>query len=83
MNPRQLAVSGVVMSGGLAAVNSLAHGHMPPLKVGVGVAVGGLLMAVLADFAPEVAAPLGALVLVGTVIRIGPDLFDRTRKALA
>ena len=68
---RSAALGCVIASGAIASVSSITAGHVPPLRVGVGVFVAGALLLALAGPAPELAAGFGALVLVGSVLRDG------------
>lgn len=78
MNESKAKTAIVASVGGaavLAVLDAVAHDKRPPLSVGVGAAVAGLMLLALAEAAPEVAAGLAVLLFVGSVLSNGSEAF--------
>lgn len=80
---KSVALGCVIGAGAIASVESLTKGELPPLRVGVGVIVGGVLLLALADPAPQLAAGFGALVLTGAILRDGIPAARQLQHAIA
>lgn len=65
----------LLVAGGSAAVGQLGQGHIPPVRIGVGVAVAGTLLLVVAQFAPQVAASFAVIVMITALLVSGGPAF--------
>lgn len=79
---KSAVLGSVLAAGALASVDSISHGKIPPLRIGVGVFVAGAMLLALAEVNPGLAAGFGGLVLVGAVLRDGIPAARRLDKAL-
>lgn len=79
---KSVALGCVIGAGAIASVSSISAGHLPPLRVGVGVFVAGAMLLALADASPQLAAGFGVLVLVGAVLRDGIPAARQLQKSL-
>jgi hypothetical protein len=61
---KQMILIALLVSGLMAASKDVFKGNMPKGRIFFGILVAGLLLSILAEFAPEVAGPLAALLLV-------------------
>lgn len=68
---QKFVVTSLVVTGGLAVVNSIAGGHVPPVRIGVGLTVAGVMLAVGAEVAPELAAGMALLMAASAVFVYG------------
>lgn len=79
---KSISLGCIVTAGGIASVSSITKGQLPPLRIGVGVFVGGALLLALAEEAPGLAAGFASLVLVGSILREGIPAATQLEKAL-
>lgn len=70
-NGKRMVIVGVTGAGALAVVNELAKGNVPSARIGVGVAISGAMLLVLAEFSPQLAGAFGALILVTSAFVTG------------
>lgn len=77
-----LVIGSVVVTGALAAVNSISHGHLPTVRTGLGLAFAGVALTALADVAPDLAGSFAALLLVAALLNVGAPAFSTITKGL-
>lgn len=82
-NAKSAALGCVIATGVVASVSDLSEGHLPPLRIGVGVFIAGAALLALADPAPELAAGFGFLLLAGAVLRDGIPAAARIQQTFA
>jgi len=66
----------LLVAGGLVTVREAAAGRAPSVRVGLGLAVTGIALALIAEGAPGFAHGFALLLLVATVLTVGADTFD-------
>ena len=77
---RAIVVS-LLVSGVLVSTEHLANGDMPPLSIGIGVGVAGIMLLTGAEFFPEVAGAFGLLILTTATFVYGGPAFRALAKA--
>lgn len=73
---KRLALLAIVAAGLLTTAERLVSKQPPSIRTLVGVWVGGLLLAFLADAAPSVAGPLAGLLLAAALLGPGVQVFQ-------
>jgi len=68
---KRLVLVGVTGAGALAAVESLRHGDVPSVRIGVGVLASGVLLLGIAEVAPAIAGGFAMLLLVTSAFVLG------------
>ena len=68
---KRYVLVGVTGAGALAAIDQARQGKVPSARIGVGVLAAGAMLLVLAEFAPDLAAGFGALILLTSAFVLG------------
>lgn len=68
---KQMILMSILMSGLVAAGKEVTKGKMPPGRIFYGILLAGFMLSMLAEFAPELAGPLAALLLVTSIFGSG------------
>lgn len=68
---KRMVIVGVTGAGVLAAVESLRHGEVPSVRIGVGVLASGVFLLGIAEVAPALAAGFSMLLLVTSAFVLG------------
>lgn len=77
-----MVVASLVVTGSLVLVRDLAKGTLPKPRVPLGLAIGGVVMAIGAEVSPELVGPFAALVLVSAVFVVGGEAFTAISRAV-
>lgn len=76
LQAKRIVIGSVAAAGAISAVRDLSGGTTPKLRIFVGAATAGAVLAMLAEFAPNVAA-LFALTLASTAVFVaGAQTWD-------
>ena len=79
---KELALGSVVITGVLASVNSVSKGHLPSVRIVLGLGFAGVVLTFLADPAPDLAGSFAALLLVSALLNLGSSAFANISKGL-
>lgn len=80
---KSLVITGTAATAILSALVTMTDGQMPSIRVGVGATLVGAGLYALTDVAPSIAASFAVLMLVGSVYRNGPQVFETVSGALS
>lgn len=75
-NPKTLVLIATAATGAIAAARDLANDRTPSVRLIAGVWIAGVLLALLAEVAPQLAAALAALMLVTAIFAGAPDVWQ-------
>lgn len=81
-NAKSVTVAAVGTAGVLSSLEYIADGQRPPLAVGIGVVVSGVVLLALCEVAPNLGAALAALLLVGALLRNGTSFASQLSTSL-
>lgn len=74
---KRLIIISMLVAGGLASISEFAERDLPRLRIALGVVIGGILLAVIAELSPSLAAGFAALILVTSTLVLGRSAWDR------
>lgn len=73
---KRYVVGAVVVSGALAGVSDLVQGQVPKVRIIAGAAIAGVILAIAAEPAPDLAGMLALLMLAGAIFTAGAPTFQ-------
>lgn len=76
---KQMILISLLISGAIAAGKRVTQGKLPSGRIFFGILLAGVLLSVLAEFTPELAGPLAALLLITAVFGSG-NLIEKLGK---
>lgn len=68
---QKIILTSLVVTGGLAVVDAVAAGHVPAVRIGVGLTVAGVMLSAFAEVSPQIAGGLAALMGTSAVFVYG------------
>jgi hypothetical protein len=79
---KRVVILSVATAGAMTTVRDLANGDPPHIRTILGVVVGGVLLAGLAEVQPSIAGGLALLLLTSAVFVVGGDAWAAISKAV-
>lgn len=70
---KTIGLVAVVVAGGLASAAQFRTGHIPPVRIAIGMLALGVFLTGAAELAPELATAFSVLVLTSSVFVYGAD----------
>lgn len=81
MNAKRIVVLCVTTSALLATVQPITKKDIPSVRIAVGAMVLAVILLVLAEATPELATAFSFLLLLSTVLAVGPETFETLSRA--
>lgn len=82
LKARQIVVVSLAASGVLASVREIRQGHAPRVRILAGVFLSAVVLAMISEAAPDVAAGIALIVFVTAILTSG-EVFDAVTNLLA
>lgn len=76
-NPRQLVTLSLIVTGVLTTVDELISGRIPAPRAYIGLVAMFIMLLLLAQIVPQIAAPLAMLLLVVALLQRGPRVLRK------
>jgi hypothetical protein len=79
-DPRKLVTLSLIVTAVLVTVDEIASGRLPRPRIYIGLIAVFIVLLLLAQIAPVIAAPLAMLILVVALLQRGPNVLRKVTK---
>lgn len=82
MNADAVIVTSLVATGAISITRQAQAGHVDAVRTGVGLTGAGIGLAILAQFAPQLGSAFAVAMVLGALLRAGPNVINSAAAGL-